>query len=317
MKYVLDRMVVTMRDRGDDISLIDAISNWFYEIHEEIGRVEIEPRCRAIGKMMMFEGPVSNGGIESYVSLYGWSENDADDILAGYTLINSPKRAAAFLRVREIMSATTELERRGMASRQGFMDIGSGKPNEELNAEVEKFYRLDEEDGDVHTLTLRYLRRHGLIKIVLSDAGIDREREAIMARSPWYAALEAHRAEQSARNQESARLRGDVITQLAKLASLRVNLSSGYGVRTADEIPKAGYVHGIITPFDANVDPVPKTVHVTEDGVSRRYALLGEVIYYEDGDRGVLARHPDGEVLAEVAVKPGSTNFQPNWKLPS
>lgn len=317
MKYLLDRMVVAMGDRGNDIGLIDAVSTWFYDIQGEIGRAEIEPRCRAVGKMLMFEGPVGNGGIESYVSLYGWSLDDAEDILAGYTLINSPKRAAAFARVAEIMASTTASERRGMASRQGFSGIGFGEPNEQLNAEVAKFYQLDKEDGALHALALRYLRRHGLIKVVLSNAGVDRERDAILARSPWHARQQAHRAEQGARNQESARLREEAIAQLAAMAKLTVDLSRGQILQSADEAQSTGYVHSIIGPFDERADPAPNSVNVSEHGVSRRYAVLGEVIYFEDGDRGVLARHPDGERLAECEITPGSTNFRPIWKLPS
>ncbi|MEQ1812693.1 MAG: hypothetical protein ABL889_22390 [Terricaulis sp.] len=134
------------------------------------------------------------------------------------------------------------------------------------------------------------MRTRGVIKAA-SERQIELELDRILAQSPTHRASRSAIAARLNRNSPYVQRRHQTIEELARLAGLSIYLNS---YRLAEN----------------ELAWAPRCWVLSLQTAEGRPDVLGQrVCYFEDGDRGVLARHDDGVRLAEITIEPGSTDL--------
>jgi len=266
LKYVLDRIPVPERLLSDPTSLAEWLFEFFEVTIEELGRKEIEPRCRQAAHLILFDGIMQGSGPAYYLQQYGWSAARAEDIASAYREIGCALCASALEAVGDHPTAEALL---GVAEQRN-CNVG-----EAIGA---------------------HLRKRGLTMPV-REAAFEKIVSKILSKSAVHRARERRREAETEKFRAAMREQHRIVLELSGRAGLAVRLSQCWqGAWKDGEFSADCNVYHIL---DSSSEP-PK---VTPD----------QVAYFEDNDRGVLARYPDGPRLAECVIEPGATLYRPKY----
>jgi hypothetical protein len=291
VKVLVTRILVKSADIKEPHSLIGAICSYYENLAHGLSPDEIEPGCRQVGELALLDGAVQDNGFRSYLSCHGWRPRAAEDIVAAFEVIGASEQAQIVSTIAVRLNALSPDQMpditHGLPERRGGQSPELRALNEWLDDEID---RLCSSLTESVAIVAEHMRRRGVIKTASSDRQIDSEIERILALSPTHQAKVRVIAERQERLRPYSQRRGEVIAELGRLAGLSIYLDS---YRLAEnEFAWAARCWVLSQSADGRPD----------FGAEK-------LCYFEDGDKGVLARHADGTRLAVIKIEPGSTDL--------
>jgi hypothetical protein len=292
VKPLVTRILVTSADVSEPLRLIGGVHSYYEILANGLAPDEIDAPCRQVGELVLLEGAIRDNGFRSYLDCHDWRPQAAEDIIAAFKAIEAPEPMQIMSAIAERLNDLTAEQMRevlnGLPRRRGAQTPDLRALNEWLDEQEDLLWASLTEKV---AMVVEHMRRKGVIKTASSEQQIDSEIERILARSPTHQANLRAIAERQERSRPYIQRREQVIAALGRLAGLSIYLQS---YRLAkNELAWA-----------------PRCWVLSLQAADGRPNFLAQrVCYFEDGDRGVLARHADGVRLAEISIEPGSTDL--------
>ena len=292
MKPLVTRILVTPADLGEPLRLISAVHSYYECLVLELAPDEIDPACRQVGEVALLDGAIGDNGFRSYLSRHGWRAQAAKDMVAAFDAIAASEEAQIVSAIAGRLNALPALQMRnvlnGLPAQRSAQTPDLRALNEWLDEQVE---RLSSSLTEKVSIAIEHMRRRGVVKPASSDRQIDAEIERILARSPSHQAKLRAIAGRQERLRSYTERRDETIAELGRLAGVSIYLGAYRLARN-------------------ELAWTPRCWVLSRQSADGRPDFRAEqVCYFEDGDKGVLARHSDGARLAEIPIEPGSTDL--------
>ena len=291
MKLLVKRILVLSADLGARPRLVSGVYAFYEIIANGLAAEEISTKCRQVGEAALLEGSLRDNGFRSYLDRYHWRPQAAEDIIAAFVAIGALEQSGVMSAIAGKLNDLTAAQMRdvthGLPQQRNAQSAASRGLNDWLDEQVSLLSSSLTEK--VETVVER-MRTRGVIKAA-SQRQIELDLDRILAQSPTHQAKLSAIAERQNRNRPYVQRRHQAIEELARLAGFSIYLNS---YRLAKN----------------ELSWAPRCWVLSLQTAEGRPDFLGQrVCYFEDGDKGVLARHDDGVRLAEITIEPGSTDL--------
>lgn len=291
MKLLVRRILVPSADLRERSRLVSGVYTFYEILANGLAAEEISAECRQVGEVALLEGSLRDNGFRSYLDRHHWRPQAAADMIAAFVAIGALEQSeivsAIAGRLGDLTAAQMRDVRYGSPQQRSAQPAAMGGLNEWLDEQESLLFSSLAEKVEA---IVERSRTKGVIKAA-SERQVESEIDRILAQSPTRQAKLNAIAEREIRDRPYAQRRHQAIEELARVAGLSIYLNS---YRLAEnELPWA-----------------PRCwVLSLQTAEGRPDIERHRVCYFEDGDKGVLARHDDGVRLAEITIDPGSTDF--------